>query len=773
MNFWQLVRIIKSRLWLIVGIVAFTLLVTFIAAPKPRVVYQASADVTPTAQVLAGGATTATDKTNNSKDRDRILSDLMVLAMSSNVFNRAKDFLAMPVEEQKELEPGLPRYKQITRLTMHGDPKEKQISYSEWQDVLEVHPVINPMIGDKGTTTDIIRISAKLPEGTYSPFIANAVAVSFAQAYQDKSREDARKNVKFLENSKEDARKTVRELQSKIADYKQDNDISTIQAEQENAARIAALETQRSEAAAAAQEANAALADINGQLAREPRVRQEVMPGDMNPTVAKLKEELLEAESNFRLMKQKYGPSHDKYKAAQARISEIKNQIDTESSNYRPPRVNQVYEDLKAKRAQAKYTAAQANARLSSIEADLAEAKEKNRIITQTQPELAEMLMEYAQAENTYRMIAEQYALATIAEKEFTKTGSIIPLDWAYEASNAIVEGPTREKLLGYGFLLSLIIGVMLAIWLDSIDNRMRNAADVEKLMELPVVGLTPKLSGGDGGNLPKLTHIYPLSAMAESYRILRTNLLFALRDNPFKTLMVATGRPGQGATTTISNLAIALAQIGKKVILIDADMRRPSLHKFFNVPNESGLSTLLQGKGELSTAFQKTDVDNLIVVPAGPQPLNPSELLGSDRMKDLVERLEEHCDLVLFDTPSTIVFSDGPMLASWIDAVLMVVSANQVPRGTERQVRDLLKKANANIIGVAVNRMSAESIDSCYYYGHYYSDSVPDRSAGMLGPGGNGKTGLAPHEEDEGGDKTAPLAAGEKKEEDDNPFPD
>jgi capsular exopolysaccharide synthesis family protein len=201
---------------------------------------------------------------------------------------------------------------------------------------------------------------------------------------------------------------------------------------------------------------------------------------------------------------------------------------------------------------------------------------------------------------------------------------------------------------------------------------------------------------------------------------------------------MVATGRPGQGGTTTICNLAISLAQLGKRIILIDADMRRPSLHKFFGVPNEAGLSTLLQGKGNLTDAFQQTEVENLIVVPAGPQPLNPSELLGSDRMQDLVKRLEEHCDLVLFDTPSAIVFSDGPMLASWIDAVIMVVSANMVPRGTETQTRDLLRRAKANILGVVVNRLAPENIDSCYFYSHYYADSavIPPDSALESGNG-------------------------------------
>ncbi len=332
------------------------------------------------------------------------------------------------------------------------------------------------------------------------------------------------------------------------------------------------------------------------------------------------------------------------------------------------------------------------------------QAQAKINKLAQEQPELAELMTEYTQAENTYRTLSEKYDQALIAEQEFTKTGSIVPYGWAHVLGKPVQIGPSRKLLLLFGLALSLAFAVVAVVWLDSIDNRMRNAADVEKLLELPVMGLTPQLTGADG-SLPRLTHLYPLSAMAESYRILRTNILFTLRDNPFKTLMVATGRPGQGATTTICNLAIALAQIGKRIILIDADMRRPSLHEFFDVPNEAGLSTLLQRASALTDALQKTEIDNLIVIPAGPQPLNPSELLGSERMHELVGKLGGAL------RPGAVRFAEHGRVQRRADACELDGCGadggvrQRGARGTEAQTRDLLRRAKANIIGVVVNQ--------------------------------------------------------------------
>ncbi len=212
-----------------------------------------------------------------------------------------------------------------------------------------------------------------------------------------------------------------------------------------------------------------------------------------------------------------------------------------------------------------------------------------------------------------------------------------------------------------------------------------------------------------------------PLSPVAESYRLLRTDLLFSADDKPFKSIMGATSKPGQGATTTICNLAVALAQVGKRVILIDADLRRPKLHDFFGTTNETGLTSLLRDECSMEEALKITDIDNLLLLPSGPLPLNPSELLASQRMRVLHERLKPHTDFILVDTPSAIAFSDSAILASFMDAVLLVMRAQEAPRGGEKQVREMLTKARANVVGVVLNGVKPQLVDSYHYHAAYY----------------------------------------------------
>ncbi len=789
MNFWRLIRVVTQKKWIILGVMGVTLLVIAIAAPKPRVVYEATAAVSPSPQAMLGGmGTTVKDGDYASRpDRNVILGTLINLAESSEVFEEAMAFVAKPLDQQQDSMAALGKsfqrpLQQVNRVEV--DPGVV-VTYATYRkDVLQIAPVVNPAIGDGGTTTDVIRITVRLRDGDAAPYVANAIAYAFCNIYQEKNRTATDQYIGFLQTSKESARKELNELRNQIMSYKRGNRVVSVDAETSSAlSSLAEYENVRSTAESAVREAEAALQDIDSQLRAQPLVTRDRLPSEMNPNVKKLQEELAAAEAELRLLAQRYKPAHDVYKAAEARIRVLKDRIEKEGQTYSPAAVNEIHKDLVKKRSEARYALATARAKLATASASVARAQTRISSLTEAEPRLAELTTDYTQADNNYRLLSDKLAQAQIAEKELQRNGSIIPYGWARGAEGPIIEGPSRKALLVYGLVLSLVMGVALVVWLDSIDNKMRNAGDVEKLLELPAIGLTPQLTARDGV-LPKLTHIYPLSASAESYRILRTNILFALRDNPFKTLMVATARPGQGGTTTICNLAIALAQVGKRIVLIDADMRRPSLHKFFGVPNEAGLSTLLQGEGSLTDAFQKTDIDNLIVIPAGPQPLNPSELIASDAMRDLVKRLEDHCDLVLFDTPSAIVFSDAPMLASWVDAVVMVVSANQAPRGTERETRDLLRRAKANILGVVVNRMAPENVDSCYFYSHYYSDSAvhpPDTALGS-GNGRRGDTEVAENRTRAIPAAVASKAAGEADAaaeqeaqggDGDNPFPD
>lgn len=761
MNFWHILRVIKSRKWMIIGIIAITLIVVAVAAPEQKRIFTARAYVTPTDNVLNATTTitpTGVATMQGKPNREIILGDLITMAQGGSVFQSAIDFLALPVEKQQKQYPDQSStfYRQIIRPMMS---EKEPVTLQNWPDVLDIRPVLNAAVvgeSNRAATTNIICIQVKVTKEEDAIHLANAVGYAFIEAYKQKAQEDSKNYEKFLIDDMSKTKENLREIQERISAYKKQHAILSETDEKAKAfTQLSQLEATKAALEREIEQYEATIVDVDNQLKTNQKFTQYELPDSLNEEVKALKEELLKKQLELDVMKGKYKPDHPVYSAQEKLIASIEERIKNAENDSVRDEQNIIHASLKQTRSQAQNSLAAAKAQLAATNASLSDATAKVTTISEAEPQLAELLREHGQQENIYNTLSDNLASTKIARNETTRTGSIVPVDWA-KAATPEVEGPSRQSLMIYGFILSIILGTVLAVWLDSIDTRVRNASDVEKMLELPVIGLTPQLRGR-GRQLPKLTHLYPLSAMAESYKILRTNILFELRDSPFKTLMISTGRPGQGGTTTICNIAISLAQIGKKIILIDADMRRPSLHRFFNISNNIGLSSLLQGKATLSDALQTTDVDNLVILPAGPQPLNPSELLGSDAMRSLVDKLEDHCDLVLFDSPSTVVFSDGPMLASLVDAVIMVVSANLVPRGTETQTRDLLRRAKANIIGVVVNRLSPDNIDSCYFYSHYYSDTVP---------GGGSIEVLELTEEGEDFDDPTVLGSGETRPE-------
>jgi protein-tyrosine kinase len=205
-----------------------------------------------------------------------------------------------------------------------------------------------------------------------------------------------------------------------------------------------------------------------------------------------------------------------------------------------------------------------------------------------------------------------------------------------------------------------------------------------------------------------------PRSPASEAYRTLRTNIQFSSLDKPLRTLLVTGVDAGEGKSTTLANLAVVMAQGGKRVVAVDCDLRRPTLHKVFGLSGEPGLTTAILDKAE-QVASQKTAVEGLSLVASGPLPPNPSELLGSRRFGEILDALVKEADIVLLDAPPIMAVSDAAVLASRVDGVLLVVSAGKTKRELARRAKSLLEKVNANILGVVLNNAPVER--SMYTY--------------------------------------------------------
>ena len=207
-----------------------------------------------------------------------------------------------------------------------------------------------------------------------------------------------------------------------------------------------------------------------------------------------------------------------------------------------------------------------------------------------------------------------------------------------------------------------------------------------------------------------------PRSPAAEAYRTLRTNIQFASLDRPLRTLLATSSAPDEGKSTTIANIAVTVAQSERRVLLVDCDLRRPTLHTMFGLPNEAGLTSLiLDEDGRIPV--QKTDIPGLLVLTSGPLPPRPADILGSRRMEAVIAQLRDHADMVLFDTPPVNAVTDAAVLATKVDGVLLVFRSGTTKRDRARDARRQLEKVNANIVGVVLTDVKGE--ETYGYYGN------------------------------------------------------
>ena len=283
--------------------------------------------------------------------------------------------------------------------------------------------------------------------------------------------------------------------------------------------------------------------------------------------------------------------------------------------------------------------------------------------------------------------------------------------------------------------VLGLLAAVGIAFLVEYLDDTITSSDDVHDVTALPTLGVVPVMSGDSKrSEIYRLAALlYPRSPVAESYRTLRTNIEFASVDTPLKTLLVTSSVPQEGKTTTAANLAVVFAQAGYQVLLVDCDLRKPGIHRIFDLPNQNGLTSLFRDdKASVKSVAQATELDKLKVVSSGPLPPNPAELLGSKRWRAILERLKAEADLVIIDSPPLQAVTDAALLAAAVDGTVFVIHARHTRRGAVRQGREALARGGGNILGVAMNMLKEREYDQYYY--RYYSYYGNDKE-GKPGP--------------------------------------
>ena len=308
--------------------------------------------------------------------------------------------------------------------------------------------------------------------------------------------------------------------------------------------------------------------------------------------------------------------------------------------------------------------------------------------------------------------------------------GKIDVIDLAGEPGKAVTRGSSRRLMLGG--LLGLAIATFLIFLFEELNTSLRRKADVERLLALPTLGSIPalgrekangarKLIGKRAPAPPTVKALAKVtsSPVFESYRAIRTSLIFSHAVESLRSVAITSASPGDGKSTTVANLAIAFAQQGLKILVIDCDLRRGSLHRIFEVPRLPGFTNAIGAGTNLQSVVRETSVPNLSIVTTGVQPPNPGELLGSHRVRDLLIEAQQQFDLVLIDTPPVLAAADAGIIASMVDGVILLIRVGSTTKSAAKTAQERLRLVGARILGTVLNdpKEMLESTEEYYYY--------------------------------------------------------
>jgi len=356
--------------------------------------------------------------------------------------------------------------------------------------------------------------------------------------------------------------------------------------------------------------------------------------------------------------------------------------------------------------------------------------------------------LEHAVLKREVESNARIYQMLAAREKETgvlsgIRTNNIRMVDRAKVPSYPF--SPNKSRALALGLLVGLVGGFGLVFFLEYLDDSVSDPDQLEKYVRVPFLGPVPLLEPKETGPLARdlVALKEPKSVYAEAYRAVRTSILFSSPDNPPRVFVVTSMGQQEGKTLTAVNLAVTMALNDKRVLLIDADMRKPRIHKVFGVENEFGLSSLIGGSPDVGFALKKTPIPTLMVLPSGPVPPNPSELLGSARLGKILGLLREKFDMIILDCTPLIPVTDATVLSTQVDGVILVIKSGATRRKILKRGVKQLEDVQAKIIGAVLNQINVRT--STYYYASYYSHYYGEKEGGGKGSHTGGEKPSSP----------------------------
>ena len=336
------------------------------------------------------------------------------------------------------------------------------------------------------------------------------------------------------------------------------------------------------------------------------------------------------------------------------------------------------------------------------------------------------------------QLVRERLNLKIIQEEvdaAIPKTGIVSIIDPAEPAQRP--SSPKEALYISISVVIGLLMGVGLAFFIEYLDTSVKTIDDVERALQAPVLGVIPQ-------NVGSLMDEGPDSPHAEAYRVLRTNIMFSQKDSKLNTLTIVSAGAGEGKSTTTFNLAMVFAQNGQRVLVVDSDLRRPSIHKLFKVSNAIGLTNYLLKQNTLEEVIQTTPLSTLDFMPSGKLPSSSMGVLSSNPMKELIRELKRRYDWVFFDSPPIMGVSDASILASEVDMVLQVIQYRRYPQPMTIRAKQMIEKVGGNLLGIVLNNISMAADENYYYYSGYYYDYYSKQDDDAEAKPDSGKAGKA-----------------------------
>ena len=564
---------------------------------------------------------------------------------------------------------------------------------------IEVSPIRNSRLLDLGF------------EAT-NPVLATKIVNALARAYINQNLEIKLKAVqdavKWLHQRIEVERKKVEEAEQSLLRYKQKYGIITdftSDTEQVTAQKLAQLNAQVINAESIRVEAETRYQQALS-LKGSPDMLDSIPEVLSNELIGQIKKMEVDLYKRMSELSKKYGKQHPQMVAIESELNTLEKRKLKE--------IQRVINSLKNQYGVVL-------AKEKSLKASFAKQKRESLDLNQKAIEYSVLNREVVSARDMYDLLIKRFKETTLTED--MRTGNIRIIDRA-EVPRSPVK-PKKKLNLLLAIIVGLVAGIGLAFFFEYLDNTIKIPEDLKQHLNIAYLGPTPlieskgKAQAGDDRSPDLVCLNSPKSTASESYRGIRTNILFSSAGSAPQVILLTSPGPREGKTITTANLAITMAQSGSKVVVMDCDLRRPKIHHLFGVSRDRGMTNLLVGSDGIEKTLIHTQIPNLDLIPSGPLPPNPSEMLGSERMADLVKELRKHYTRILIDSPPITAVTDSMILSKYVDGVIVIIRAGDTVRDVAKNSIKQLQTVGAHILGGILNAVDIGK-DKYYYYYYY-----------------------------------------------------